>query len=169
MRFWAFALLASCAASPEPSGDVFVAFASSFDPFHGWKSIAAVPPPNAPTSTVHTAGSWTAYINAVPPKGSTQFPVGTIIVKETMEPDPAMRTTFAMVKRGGGYDAQGAIGWEWFELTNLASGGVRIVWRGVGPPAGEKYGGDPNGCNGCHGSAKANDYVWSQGFSLSSF
>jgi hypothetical protein len=146
---------------------VFVAFASSFDGYHDWTSMPAIAPPNAPMG-LHTTGPMTVYINRVPPPSSTQFPLGTIIVKETQEADPAQRTVFAMVKRGGGYDAMGAVGWEWFELANEESD-ARIVWRGVGPPAGEKYGGDPNGCNGCHGGARPNDFVWTSGLSLSSF
>ena len=78
---------------------------------------------------------------------------------------------FAMVKRGGGYNAQGASGWEWFELQNLTdgSGGVQIVWRGLGPPAGEVYGGDPNaGCNTCHRDC-GNDAVCAKSVRLENF
>ena len=143
----------------EPVGSTFIAFAKDFQPFRDWESLPAEPFSEAPTST-HTSGPRTVYINKMPPAGATEFPVGTIIVKEA-ETDPASeRAVFAMVKRGGTFNSKGAANWEWFELQNLDSGAENIVWRGVGPPVGEKYGGDPNGgCNGCHGAATDNDFV----------
>jgi hypothetical protein len=55
-----------------------------------------------------------------------------------------------MVRRGGTYNRQ-LPGWEWFEITPVDDHRSHIVWRGVGPPKGEEYGGDPNGsCNTCH-------------------
>lgn len=161
------AFLIGCGSTPEPT-DTFVAFASHFQGFHSWTSMPAVPPASADPG-LHGTVPWRAYINRTPAKGMTSFPQGTIIVKETLEPDPTARKVFAMVKRGGGYNAQGATGWEFFELLNLPGDAPSIKWRGVGPPSGEMYGGDPNGCNGCHGGARGNDFVWTAGLSLSSF
>ncbi len=42
-----------------------------------------------------------------------------------------------MVKRGGGFNAEGAVGWEWFELTERDDESVAIKWRGVSAPSGE--------------------------------
>jgi hypothetical protein len=82
-------------------------------------------------------------------------------VKTIAEDSPTPGKTFAMAKRGGNYNANGAIGWEWLELQEDASGNILIVWRGISPPAGEGYGGSVVGgsCNTCHGTAMANDYV----------
>lgn len=155
-----------------PSGDggdgtqtgTFLAFASSFAGFRHWESFQ-VPPGDG--NTVHTMGPRTEYLNQRPAAGSAEFPVKTIIVKETTTEALADRTVFAMVKRGGDYNAQGAAGWEWFELKNVDENTVDILWRGVGPPAGEKYGGDPNaGCNSCHLGAKDNDFVLSKSIRL---
>jgi hypothetical protein len=82
--------------------------------------------------------------------------------------DPANHHLFAMVKRGCGFNAGGAFGWEFMELTEHA-GGADVLWRGVGPPAGETYGGDPNGCNSCHAGCSGNDSVCSSKLRLSSF
>ena len=98
------------------------------------------------------------------------LPVGTIIVKEATGGTMA-HELFAMVKRGGGFNS-GAPGWEWFELENLDDGkdGVKIVWRGFGPPVGEEYGGDAEGgCNKCHGACSGNDSVCSSALQLTNF
>jgi len=156
----AVSLVAACgggdaAPSSEGGGSTGVVFASNFQGFRSWTSFHF----DSATGegAVHAAGPRTEYVSALPPHGSTSFPVGTLIVKTIESSDPQI---FAMVKRGAGYNQDGATGWEWFELKEGEGGAVTIVWRGVGPPAGEKYGGDPNGgCNGCHSSARANDFV----------
>jgi hypothetical protein len=80
--------------------------------------------------------------------------VGTIIVKEIINDDPTQNDMVARVKRGGTYNARGASGWEWFELRSTSDGVAGILWRGVGPPAGESYLGNVDGgCNACHGGA----------------
>lgn len=155
----------------------FVAFGSDFQDFRTWQSFdvtaeafaaggidAGVGP-----GTVHPDAKLIEYLNKPPPTGSTEFPVGTIIVKEGTEGDVVGRQYFAMVKRGGIQNLDGAKGWEWFELRNLANGTVGIVWRGVGPPKGEVYGGDPNaGCNTCH-VACGNDAVCAKAVQLANF
>lgn len=144
-------------ASVDQTGS-FLAFDADFAGWRGWEAFHL---PDAPSDgVVHLAGPRTEYLNARPPKGSHEFPVGTIIVKELETGAMQDRKVFAMVKRGGGYDAAAAPGWEWFELSNNPDGSFkRIVWRGLGPPAGEQYGGDPSGCSGCHSASKDNDYV----------
>lgn len=86
-----------------------------------------------------------------------------MIVKESLANHRAgqPKQHFAMVKRSATFNAQGAKGWEWFELTE-DDDVVAIGWRGLGAPDGENYGGDPAGsCNGCHQMAVRNDYVLS--------
>jgi hypothetical protein len=165
------AVSSACATSGDDDASTtgarvpFVAFAGDFTGFRRWKSVPATS--TTPPASVHTSGPRTVYIDREPPAGATSFPTGTIIVKEFEGAALGDRTVFAMVKRGGDYNAAGARGWEWFELQNLDDEKVSILWRGVGPPAGEKYGGDPNGgCNGCHGAAKANDSVQTSGLAL---
>jgi hypothetical protein len=161
------ALLAACGTSPAGTDagtpDVFLAFSSSFTDFRSWTSSHSDGP--APgTQPPNVLGPRMQYINTVPPSGSTEFPVGTIIV-EYRETDHHI---LAGVKRGGNYNATGALNWEWFELTENP---VTISWRGVGPPNGETYGGDPNGgCNSCHAACGgSNDYICSPHLQLSSF
>lgn len=148
------------------AGGPFLAFTGNFQGFHGWSSQPATST-RPVASGVHTNGPMTVYLNQAPPKGSATFPRGTIIVKEVDVGDSISRQVFAMVKRGDGFNAGGAVDWEWFELQNQADGTELILWRGVGPPLGEKYGGDPNGCNGCHSAAKDNDFVMTDALRLS--
>lgn len=156
-----------CAPAGEggPEGDTFIAFATHFKGFRSWESFPVTTGGGDP---VHTGGPRTEYLKERPAEGADEFPVRTILVKETDTEALADRTVFAMVKRGGDYNASGATGWEWFELKNIDDQTVDIVWRGVGPPAGEKYGGDPNaGCNSCHEGARSNDFVLSTAIRLS--
>lgn len=167
--FFLLVATAACASSdgdadPSGSGETFLAFPTSFQNYKSWEKFAVAAPVS---NDVHTAGPRTEYLNKRPPKQSKAFPVGTIIVKELEDGPEADRKVFAMVKRGGTYNAEGARGWEWFELKNGAGGAVSINWRGLGPPSGEGYGGDKDGgCNTCHGASRDNDFVTSPGLSL---
>lgn len=168
--------MAACGGStadPTTDGDgsceQFIAFSLDFDNFRNWESF---PLPDAPElGVVHLAGPKTDYLNKRPPPGSTEFPKGTIIVKEVDVGDIPDRQVFALVKRGCTFNSARAPGWEWFELNNDATGlHPQINWRGFGPPLGtEVYGGDPNACSDCHSNAKANDYVQSPPLQLSNF
>lgn len=134
----------------EPGLD-FVAFSGDFQGFRAWPSFTM---PAAPDQGggAHVAGDRTVYVNQVPPAGATEFPKGTIVIKEMKGADPKL---FAMVKRGGGYNGTGAVDWEWFEVRELSGDSLMDVeWRGVGPPAGEEYAGNAEGgCNGCHAAS----------------
>jgi hypothetical protein len=163
---FAIALLAACGTStePPPPGDVYLAFSSSFADFRQWTYFHSDGP--APgTQPDPVLGPRSQYINKIPPSGSTEFPVGTIIVEVR---ENGTNQILAGVKRGGGYNAAGALDWEWFEITENP---VTIAWRGVGPPDGETYGGDPDGgCNSCHAECGANnDYICTPYLQLADF
>jgi hypothetical protein len=175
------------AKQPEaPDGDVFIATLSDFQDFQSWHSAPATPASTLPSldggdgvdagaatsdaGSVHTL-PLTVYWNNPPPHGSQTFPVGTIIVKETSETDPTARKIFAMVKRGGDFNPNGAVNWEWSELYFNADGSVGINWAGAQPNGGstDPYAASPNICNECHLKAAANDDVWSSALQLSNF
>lgn len=165
MRFGsAFSLVvavAACSSAKPSSSDspsVFVAFATDFENFRTWESFD--PGIGAPGND-HVSGPRRVFVSKRPPAGAHEFPVGSMVVKESGDGDIPSRHVFAMVKRGGDFNADGAINWEWFELTNVDASRVVIAWRGVGPATGDVYGGDATGgCNLCHGSAHASDYVF---------
>lgn len=166
------ALCACKSTSPAPhAGDdsnaTFVAFPSTFADFRTWTSFHDPGPPDDGTFGSDVLGPRTQYINRIPPHGSTQFPVGTVIVEAR---ESGAMLIVAGVKRGGDFNAQGAVNWEWFGLLEDGSGNVSINWRGIAPPVGG-YGGLPTGgCNECHmACGGSNDYVCSPELQLASF
>jgi hypothetical protein len=152
---------------PSASGDVFIALSRDFEGYKSWTSFDLG---MDQTDGIPVAGTRRAYLNKVPPTGSTSFPVGTIIVKTIGEELPTPGQTFAMVKRGAPFNRLGATGWEWFELVDSAAGLPAIKWQGIAPPAGETYAGIMGGaCNTCHAMGSANDFVPSTELSLTQF
>ena len=152
---------------PNAAG-TFIAFARDFQ---GWETWTAFDLGEDQTDGVVFVGRRRAYINQLPPSGSSAFPVGTIIVKTIAEEQPVPGQVFAMAKRGGTYNAQGATGWEWFELLKMSPNPPLIVWRGITPPAGEIYAGIAGGaCNTCHmATTPMNDFVPSTELLLTQF
>lgn len=150
----------------------FIAQTSDFAGFCSWSHAPATAAGDAGDG-VHGVGPLTVYWNRSPPHGSSEFPVGTIILKESNQADASQRVVFAMVKRqprGTGYNTGGADGWEWWSVTDLGNCNIERLWRGVVPPIGESYAGQPVGdCNGCHSAAVDNDYVWDTAVQLSKF
>ncbi|MGE0786852.1 MAG: hypothetical protein AB7S26_14365 [Sandaracinaceae bacterium] len=153
-------LLGACGA--PASGTEYIAQTSDLAGFRSWIAFDRGDdhlPPN------HVGPSW-IYLSDRPPAGATSFPLGTRIVRvQERGDDMTAWEVHAMVKRGGGYNADGTPGWEMFELSLDASGGVVVVWRGRGPPDGDGYmagdGGVLVSCNQCHGAAGFNDSVLS--------
>jgi hypothetical protein len=143
---------------PEPSDFCgYTSWTSYDEPDAGGDGIFA-PSTTTDGGFIHVAGGRIEYLNHTPPHGSTQFPVGTIIVKVI----PAQDQIFAMAKVGGGYNPNGpggvALNWQWFELLPGACPDGWI-WDGYEPPANQAYGGMPQACNDCHGGFPQNDYV----------
>jgi hypothetical protein len=160
----------------SPAREPFIALERAFQGFEEWPRVDLSVRPAL--SEAHAAGEAREYVNQWPKPGSKSFPVGTMLVKtvtvEAKEPSPNGASSekgpdiFAMVKRGGGYNAHGSTGWEWFELRRRDDDSVALVWRGINPPSGEGYGGDPlGGCNGCHQKATQNDFVHATALELS--
>ena len=136
----------------------FIAVTGDFDCYRTWPSADGGTNAVDGLSTALPAQR-TIYLNKLPPAGSQKYPNGTILVKET-----AGAQTFAMVKRGGGYNPS-VDDWEWFELstadTNPPTACRPVInWRGTAPPPGTIYGGQFTECNGCHQMATGSDYVY---------
>jgi hypothetical protein len=145
---------------PDAGETAFVADQGSFTGFTAWQSFDG----GAAADDTLDGGQRTLYLNRAPPRGSLVFPVGTIIVKTTEGAQ-----TFAMVKRGGGFNPQ-LDGWEWFELSPGTGNTYEIVWRGVGPSGTFVYANmPPTGCNDCHLLSYRNDFVAGNALQLSGF
>lgn len=153
------ALLAGCGqpAAHTPAQDgTFIALKREFADFTTWEPFPVQEQVDG--GNVHLSGARTVYLKARPPAGSTTWPTGTVIVKkmDDMAVDPATGEPpplFAMVKRGGSFNASGAVGWEWFGLVMGTDGQPLIEWRGLGPPSNETYGASQATCNACHAGA----------------
>lgn len=150
-----FLLLAGC----EDKSNVFIALDSDFASFRSWPSVALGSDP----LPGHPPGPRFGYLNHAAPKGAKAYPVGTIIVK-TIEPVGAPDTgweIFAMGKRGGDFNPEGAKDWEFFRLKILGDT-PHIVSRGLTAIDPDDDGGGGyfdqlgnafvNMCNGCHGT-----------------
>jgi len=160
---------AGCGGPPKPDDNqqdedkIFIALEHNFQAYPTWERFHLE---GNGSGTPHFGGTRDIYLNSRPAKGATKFPVGTIIVKHTDgvgDPDNGGPRTFAMVKRGGDYNMNGALNWEWFELVQSdptdPTSPWQIAWRGLGPSAGGAYGMTDGSCNGCHAQGSANDYV----------
>jgi hypothetical protein len=163
-------LLVACGQSDgsQPGGtDTFIPLQRDFANYRQWRTFDLGV---AAADSVHPEGRRVVYLNQAPPMGSTAFPAGTILVKTVTPSDGSATSIFAMAKRGGTYNARGAVGWEWFELHDGSDGTALIVWRGITPPSGEGYGNVVGGaCNTCHGLHQDNDYVASSELLLGTF
>lgn len=160
------ALGGGCTAAVQPDepprGEPFVAIAADFSDFRDWPSFEL--PPDSLTPA-HPSGARRLYFDGVPAAGdpTAPFPVGTILVKAEESGDPTAWEIHAMVKRGGGFNAEGALGWEFFDLAIDAAGEVQVRWRGEGPPLGMGYPGEGTGdgqCNACHALVPDRDFVF---------
>lgn len=153
--------LAGCASEPSPSG-AYIAVGRDFEGYEGWNVFDRGADPVPPSHEGHSL----IYLSELPDPGATSFPIGTRIVRvEEVGDDPTTWQVHGMVKRGGDYNAGGAVGWEFFGLSLTASREPFIVWRGEGPADGDGYlppdGGALLSCNHCHGAATENDSVLS--------
>ncbi len=162
-------LLGGCSGD---DGEVFIAQPIDFAPFRSWArySLGDVPLQG------HPPGPRFGYLKQAAPKGASEYPVGSIIVK-TVETttDPTQWDIFAMVKRGGGYNPDGALNWEFFLLRIDPSGNPLLLARGANPadpspdagtvPGGsyQDTGGTGVTCNRCHGApgTQQNDHILS--------
>lgn len=153
------ALAAGCTEG-EP-GSVFIALQSDFASFESWPKFFLGDGP----LDGHPTGGRHGFINKPAPKGSTTYPVGSILVKTVEFGTSKLEwEMFAMAKRGGEYNLGGAKDWEFFTLKFSTGGVPVIVTRGTNPADLESDGGAPGHgyadtagtgitCNRCHGLA----------------
>ena len=117
----AAASLSGCGGSDGQGGATFIALDHDFAGFQSWYS--ATLPFNELSATVDPVGTHVGFVSRRPAAGATRYPIGTIIVK-AIEPsaDDTTWELFGMAKRGGGFNAGGAVDWEYFLLRVAADG-----------------------------------------------
>ena len=148
-------------------GETFIALQRDFQAFRSWEKVMVA---EAAVVGGHPAGARFAYLNRPPTPGEGAFPVGTIVVKTVENGTPDLWKIHARVKRGGGFNSDGARGWEWFDLRVTVDDSVIIMWRGAQPPRNHGYESLPGlgvtmtmdgNCNTCHASAPDTDFILS--------
>jgi hypothetical protein len=170
-----FLLLVSCSPKEEPG--VFIALQRDFAQFRTWQKFSFGDGP----VEGHPIGPRYGFVKQVLQPGEKTYPIGDIIVK-TIETPPSPSPSpwpspvpeqqwdiFAMAKRGGGFNAEGAKNWEYFTLHINPDGVPVILARGIDAsdvPGGSGHGyvgvtGNIIRCNGCHGDPNVAkfDYV----------
>ncbi len=138
----------------------FIADDNSFANFMSW-SLDATNQGSDPALGMAHAGNDSTVIRKVYFKDGQarvdgEYPVGTIIVKHSQNPDESVNEFTAMVKRGNNFAPDGG-DWEWFMLGpdgTIASDGDGNPMRGADLMGGM--------CIACHNQASNTDYVFSK-------
>jgi hypothetical protein len=162
----------SCDGTPQEG--VFIALQRDFESFRTWKKFSFG---DAPIEG-HPTGQRYGFVKEVLQPGQKAYPVGDIIVK-TIETPPSPSPSpwpspvpeqnwdlFAMAKRGGNFNVDGAKNWEYFTLRINPDGVPVILARGIDASDVPGSGGHgyigANGniirCNGCHGDPTMAQY-----------
>jgi hypothetical protein len=138
----------------------FIATDSSFSNFMSWELEATHQGPDPALGGAHGGNDETVtreiyYKNGQNPV-SGKFPVGTIIVKHSKNPDLSVNEFTAMVKRGNDFNPSGG-DWEWFMLNADGSiatdGSSGMKMRGADLMGGM--------CLSCH-TAGSTDYTFTK-------
>lgn len=148
--------------SETPKVGPRVAFARDFQAFRQWRRYSL--PEDALTEGHESSPARFVYIDRVLPPDGADVEPGTVIVKTTEEGEPHEWEIHAMVKRGDGYNPDGCVDWEFFNLELDEAGAVSISWRGRGddPSAYTDTQGNNRSCNSCHVYGAEIDYVFSR-------
>ena len=140
---------------------VFIAQTRDFAPYQEWMEFKH----DVATEHGGLVGSMTTYVSEMPDTTTHEFAIGSMLVKSVKTPNSDALTIHAMSKRGSGFNAEGARGWEYFELQLNNKGVPYILWRGEQPPSGEQYQAllgasktdqptTEGKCNDCHAAGK---------------
>lgn len=167
IRLFAFLIIAgsviitSCSKDDEetqndPPEEV-IATDATFTDFQTWTLVAQEQGPDPALGPAHGGNDSTVtryiYFEDDASRVNGKYPLGTVIVKESYNPDNSVHELTAMVKRGNNFDPDHN-DWEWFMLTpegNIAS-----------DPEGNPVRGAIGMCIGCHSAASGLDYAFSK-------
>lgn len=152
--------LQSCSDDDKDVKEEFIADDSSFSNFMSWPLEAENQGPDPALGAAHAGNNETVtrkvyFKDGQGPSGG-EYPVGTVIVKHSGNPDLTVNEFTAMVKRGNDFNTNGG-DWEWFMLNadgtiaTDASSGMKM--RGANLMNGM--------CLSCH-SAASTDYVFNK-------
>jgi Cytochrome P460 len=155
--------LSSCSDddTTKPSNQEFIADDNTFKDFMTWTLVKSIKgaDPLLSASGAHagndTSVTRNVYIKDNQDKVNDTYPVGTIIVKHSSNPELTVNEFTGMVKRGNDFNPTGN-DWEWFMLM---PDGTIAEQDGMKTRGADLMGGM---CVGCHSSVKTDDYVFSK-------
>ena len=150
--------LQSCNDDDDPNPE-FIADDETFENFMTWVVEAENQGPDPALGPAHGGNdetvTRTVYVKNGQDRVGGEFPVGTLIVKHSKNPDNSVNAFTAMVKRGNDFNADGG-DWEWMFLN--ADGTIATDDSGN-----QMRGADLGQCLNCHSAGAAvSDYVFSK-------
>lgn len=145
---------------PQDQPQEVIANDGTFAGFSTWTLVAQEQGPDPALGAAHAGNDTTVtrfiYFEDDAVRENGEYPLGTVIVKETYNPDKTIHELTAMVKRGNNFNPD-ANDWEWFMLTPEGN----IMMDGDGNPV--RGANLMNGmCTGCHAQAADLDYAFSK-------
>lgn len=155
------ATIQSCKEKTEDISQEFIADNSTFSENASWSLDKTFNGPDPLLGATAHANNDEKIIREVRFKNgqnplNLKYPVGTLIVKHSYNPDGTVNEYTAMAKRGNNFNPNGG-DWEFFVLTS--SGSIATDENGM-PMRGATL---MNGmCLGCHSAASSKDYVFSK-------
>ncbi len=144
----------------NPTLTEFIADDDSFKDFMSWMLETTTHGPDPALGMAHAGNDSTVSREIYFKDGAStvggEYPVGTIIVKHSTNPEGTVDERTAMVKRGNGFNPEGG-DWEWFMLAADGTIGIDetsgMAMRGADLMSGM--------CVTCHKAAET-DYVYSK-------
>lgn len=140
-----------------------IALAEDFVGFRDWRSAPL--DDRSVTDGHQDSPNRRVYIDRELPAPGEPFGLGTIVVKADQAGPPHQWQIHAMVKRGDGFNPDGAVGWEFFDLRFDEAGVLSIAWRGIGNDGAgyeDPRTGEVLACNTCHAFGGLSDRVFSR-------
>lgn len=144
----------------QPTPTEFVADSNTFKDFMSWSLDATNQGPDPALGTAHAGNDSNVtrmvYFKDGQKPVNGKYPIGTIIVKHSKNPDQSVNEFTGMVKRGNNFAPSGG-DWEWFMLApdgTIATDGDGNPMRGANLMGGM--------CISCHTQASNKDYVFSK-------
>jgi hypothetical protein len=115
--------------------------------YRQWTKLNARPIPPRATGDAHR-GTKNVYASKLPPRGSSRYPVGTVIVKEIVRPSSSFVGVVAAMRKQAGVSANN--GWQMIEWSRPAPRSrFTVLAQG-------------RLCFSCHVQVKSRDYVFTR-------
>jgi len=141
----------------DDSNPEFIADDETYENFMTWVVEAENQGPDPALGPAHGGNdetvTRTVYVKNGQDRVDGEFPVGTLIVKHSHNPDNTVNAFTAMVKRGNDFNTDGG-DWEWMFLN--ADGTIAT------DSGNQMRGADLGQCLNCHSAAASSDYVFSK-------